>query len=149
MRVLDTVALILKKKSSDVWSVPSDATVYSVMQMMADKDVGALLVMENDELVGVVSERDYARKVALLGRSSNSTSVREIMSMPAITIGPECTIDEAMRLMVINRVRYLPVLCNNKILGIVSIGDLVNSITLAQDQRIEHLERYIVGQYPC
>jgi len=149
MRVLDTVALILKKKSSDVWSVPSDATVYFAMKMMADKDVGALLVMENNQLAGVVSERDYARKVILLGRSSKGTSVSKIMSTPPFIIGPECSIDDAMRLMVINRIRYLPVVCNNQILGIVSIGDLVNSITVAQDQRIEHLERYIVGQYPC
>ena len=122
MKVLDPVTLILDNKSSEIWSVPSDATVYSALKMMADKDVGALLVMENDQLVGLVSERDYSRKVILLGRSSKDTSVREIMATSLLTIRPDCNVDEAMRIMVTNRIRHLPVVCDGKTLGIISIG---------------------------
>ncbi len=94
MRVLDPVSCVLRKKGSEIWSVPSDATVYSAMQMMADKDVGALLVIDRGQLVGLVSERDYARKVVLLGRVSKDTPVSEIMVASPITIGPECSVDE-------------------------------------------------------
>ena len=149
MRVLDPVSFVLRKKGSDVWSVTSDATVYSAMQTMADKDVGALLVVDRGQLVGVVSERDYARKVILLGRGSKDTPVSEIMSAPPITITPECSVDEAMRLITTHRIRHLPVVCDEKILGIISIGDLVNWIAFAQDQTIEQLEHYIEGKYPC
>ena len=149
MTVDDPVSLVLgRKKSGDIWSVSSLATVYSALKMMADKDVGALLVMENDQLVGVVSERDYARKVILLGRGSKETQVREIMTSSPITIRPECTVDEAMRLVVTNRIRHLPVICDGKILGIISIGDLVNWMAFAQEERIQHLESYIQGNYP-
>jgi CBS domain-containing protein len=116
--------------------------------MMADKDVGALLVMENDQLVGVISERDYARKVILLGRGSRETSVHEIMTSSPMTIRPECNVDEAMRLMSTNRIRHLPVVSDGKIHGVISIGDLVNWIAFAQGERIQHLESYIEGKYP-
>jgi CBS domain-containing protein len=149
MRVLDPVLFILRKKGSDVCSLPPDATVYSAMQMMADKDIGALLVIDHDQLVGVVSERDYARKVILLGRGSKETLVSEIMVTSPTTISPDCSVDEAMRLMTTNRIRHLPVVCDGKILGVVSIGDLVNWIAFAQDQTIEQLEHYIEGKYPC
>jgi CBS domain-containing protein len=149
MRVLDPVSFVLRKKGSDIWSVPSDATVYSAMQMMADKDVGALLVIDRGQLVGLVSERDYARKVILLGRGSKDTPVSEIMVASPITIRPECSVDEAMRLITTNRIRHLPVVCDGKILGMISIGDLVNWIAFAQDQTIEQLEHYIEGKYPC
>lgn len=149
MRVLDPVSVVLRKKGYDIWSVPSDATVYSAMQMMADKDVGALLVIDQGQLVGLVSERDYARKVILLGRSSKDTPVSEIMVASPITIRPECSVDEAMRLITTNRIRHLPVVCDGKILGMISIGDLVNWIAFAQDQTIEQLEHYIEGKYPC
>jgi CBS domain-containing protein len=149
MRVLDSVSLVLRKKGCDIWSIPSDATVYAAMQMMADKDVGALLVIDHGQLVGLVSERDYARKVILLGRGSKETPVSEIMVASPITIGPECPVDEAMRLITTNRVRHLPVVCDGKILGMISIGDLVNWISFAQDQTIEQLEHYIEGKYPC
>ncbi|QEE28439.1 CBS domain-containing protein [Terriglobus albidus] len=148
MRVLDPVLFILRKKGSDVCSLSPDATVYSAMQMMADKDIGAVLVVDQDQLVGIVSERDYARKVILLGRGSKDTLVSEIMASP-ISISPDCSVDEAMRLMTTNRIRHLPVVCDGKILGIVSIGDLVNWIAFAQDQTIEQLEHYIEGKYPC
>jgi CBS domain-containing protein len=149
MRVLDPVSFVLRKKGDDIWSVPSDATVYSAMQMMADKDVGALLVIDQGQLVGLVSERDYARKVILLGRGSKDTPVSEIMVASPITIRPECSVDEAMRLITTNRIRHLPVVCDGKILGMISIGDLVNWIAFAQDQTIEQLEHYIEGKYPC
>jgi CBS domain-containing protein len=149
MRVFDPVVSILRKKGTEVWHVPSDATVYAAMKMMADKDVGALLVMDGERLAGVVSERDYARKVILQGRSSKETLVREIMSEPMITITPECSVDEAMRLITTNRIRHLPVVCDGKVHGVISIGDLVQWISFAQDQTIEHLENYIGGKYPC
>ena len=149
MRVVDPVSFILRKKGTDVWSVPSDATVYDAMQMMADKDVGALLIMDGSEFVGVVSERDYARKVILQGRSSKETSVREIATETLITITPECSVDEAMRLITTNRIRHLPVVCEGKVHGMISIGDLVQWISFAQDQTIEQLEHYIEGKYPC
>jgi CBS domain-containing protein len=147
MRVLDAVALVLRKKGSHIWSVPSDATVYSAIRMMAEYEVGALLVMENDRLLGVVSERDYARKVILMGRSSRRTAVSKIMGTPLLTISPECAIDEALRLMTANRIRYLPVLRNEKVLGIVSIGDLLTSIIVSDHQGSEDLEQYTEGQY--
>jgi CBS domain-containing protein len=149
MRVLDPVSLVLRKKGCDIWSIPSDATVYSAMHMMADKDVGALLVIDDGQLVGLVSERDYARKVILLGRGSKETPVSEIMVASPITIRPECPVEEAMRLITTNRIRHLPVVCDGKILGMISIGDLVNWMAFAQDQTIEHLEHYIEGKYPC
>jgi CBS domain-containing protein len=149
MKIFDPVALILRKKGNDIWSVPSDATVYSAMQTMADKNVGALLVIDNGQLVGIVSERDYARKVILQGRSSKDTPVREILTEPLITIRPECSVDEAMRLITTNRIRHLPVVCDGKVQGLISIGDLVQWIAFAQDQAIEQLEQYIQGKYPC
>jgi CBS domain-containing protein len=149
MRVLDPVSLVLRKKGFEMWSVPSDATVYSAMQIMADKNVGALLVIDQGRLVGLISERDYARKVVLLGRGSKETRVREIMTPSPMTIDPECSVDEAMRLITTNRIRHLPVVCAGDILGIISIGDLVNWIAFAQDQTIEQLEHYIEGKYPC
>ena len=149
MRVFDPVSFILHKKGTAVWSVPSDATVYDAMKMMADKDVGALLVMNGAKLVGVISERDYARKVILQGRSSKDTLVRDIATEEPITISPECSVEEAMRLITTNRIRHLPVLCDGKVHGMISIGDLVQWISFAQDQTIEQLEHYIEGKYPC
>ena len=149
MRVFDPVSFILCKKGTDIWSVPSDATVYDAMKMMADKDVGALLIMDGSQLAGIVSERDYARKVILQGRSSKDTLVRDIAAETLITIPPECSVDEAMRLITTNRIRHLPVVREGKILGMISIGDLVQWISFAQDQTIEQLEHYIEGKYPC
>ncbi|HSY71172.1 MAG TPA: CBS domain-containing protein [Alloacidobacterium sp.] len=149
MRVFDPVSFILCKKGTDIWSVPSDATVYDAMQMMADKDVGALLIMDGSQLVGVVSERDYARKVILQGRSSKETPVREIATETMTTIPPECSVDEAMRLITTHRIRHLPVVRDGKVHGMISIGDLVQWISFAQDQTIEQLEHYIEGKYPC
>jgi CBS domain-containing protein len=150
MRVLDPVSCVLRKKGSDVWSVHPDATVYDAMKLMADKNVGSVLVIDKDgQLVGSLSERDYARKIILLGRTSKDTFVREIMTEPLITIRPDCSVDEAMRLITTSRLRHLPVVLDGNIHGVISIGDLVQWISFAQDQTIEQLEHYIEGKYPC
>jgi CBS domain-containing protein len=149
MRVFDPVLFILRRKGTEVFHVRPSATVYDAMKLMADKDVGALLVMEGDHLEGILSERDYARKVILQGRSSKDTLVEDIMTEPMTTVTPDTSVDEAMRLMTNNRTRHLPVLCDGKVHGVVSIGDLVQWIAFCQDQTIEQLEHYIEGKYPC
>jgi CBS domain-containing protein len=149
MRVFDPVLFILRRKGTEVWSVPPTATVYDAMKEMADKDVGALLVMTGDHLEGILSERDYARKVILQGRSSKDTLVSDIMTEPMFTVRPDTSVDEAMRIMTTHRVRHLPVLCDDKVHGVISIGDLVQWISFAQDHAIEQLEHYIEGKYPC
>ena len=149
MRVFDPVLFILRKKGTETFHVSPTATVYDAMKMMAEKDVGALLVMEGDRLEGILSERDYARKIILQGRLSKDTLVRDIMTEPMTTITPDTSVDEAMRLMTNNRTRHLPVFCDGKVHGIISIGDLVQWISFAQDQTIEQLEHYIEGKYPC
>ena len=146
MRVLDSVSLLLRQKGSEVFSLPSDASVYSAIEMMADKKVGALLVVDDGWLVGIISERDYARKVILQGRASKDTFVRDIMTPNPIAIRCEHTVDEAMRTMTENRIRHLPVLnSRGEIAGVLSIGDLVNWIISSQDDAIAHLEHYITG----
>ncbi|MGC1294394.1 MAG: CBS domain-containing protein [Alloacidobacterium sp.] len=149
MKVCDPVSLILRKKGGEVWSVPSDTTVLAAMQVMADKEVGALLVVDDGHLHGIVSERDYARKVILMGRSSKETPVSEILTEPLITIAPDCSVDEAMRLITTHRIRHLPVVRDGELQGLISIGDLVQWIAFAQDQTIEDLSHYIEGKYPC
>ncbi len=142
------VSEILKHKGATVWSIPPEATVFEAIQFMADKNIGALLVMKEERLVGVVSERDYTRKVVLKGKSSKDTHVLEIISSPVITASPNHTVEECMRLMTGNRVRHLPVVEGEKVIGVVSIGDLVNWIISAQSVAINQLENYISGQYP-
>jgi len=149
MKVCDPVSLILRKKGMDIWSVPSDATVLTALKVMADKEVGALLVVDDGHLRGIVSERDYARKVVLMGRSSKNTPVSEILTEPLITISPDCSVDEAMRLVTTHRIRHLPVVQDGELQGLISIGDLVQWIAFAQDQTIETLSLYIEGKYPC
>ena len=149
MKVCDPVSLILRKKGGTVWSVPSDTTVYAAMEMMAEKEVGALLVVDDGRLHGIVSERDYARKVILMGRSSKETPVSEILTEPLLTIAPDCSVDEAMRLITTHRIRHLPVVRGEELIGLISIGDLVQWIAFAQDQTIEDLSHYIEGKYPC
>jgi CBS domain-containing protein len=146
MRVFDPVSILLRQKGSEVFSLPSDASVYSAIELMADKHVGALLVVDEGWLVGVISERDYARKVILKGRASKDTFVREIMTPSPITIHCDTTVDEAMRTMTDNRIRHLPVLnSRGQIAGVLSLGDLVNWIVSSQDETIAHLEHYIAG----
>jgi CBS domain-containing protein len=146
MKVLDRVSMVLRDKGGTIFSLPSDASVYSAIELMADKRVGALLVIDGTELVGVISERDYARKVILQGKASHDTFVREIMTPSPITIACDTTVDEAMRTMVDNRIRHLPVLNKDgSVAGVLSIGDLVKWIVTSQDETIEHLQHYIAG----
>jgi CBS domain-containing protein len=142
-----TISEILHVKGSNVWSVSPDTMVFDAIQMMADKNIGALLVIEKDKLVGILSERDYTRKVALKGKSSKQTPVKEILSGQLIAVAPDHTVEECMRLMTDHRIRHLPVLQNDRIVGVISIGDLVNWIISAQSTTIEQLQTYIAG-YP-
>ena len=148
MKAVDKIHLVLRLKGRQIWSISPTATVYEAIQRMADRSVGALLVMSEGRLDGIISERDYARKIILADRSSKQTQVREIMTRDVITITPEDTIEECMRLMTENRVRHLPVMEGDQVVGLVSIGDLVNWTITAQEETIIHLESYIVGKYP-
>jgi CBS domain-containing protein len=146
MEVLDRVSAILKQKGKAISFIASDVTVYEALETMADREIGALLVMDGDRLVGLLSERDYARKIILKGRASRDTKVAEIMNSPAITIRCDCSVQDAMRTMTERRVRHLPVIGNDgAVAGIVSIGDLVKWIITSQDQTIEQLQSYIAG----
>jgi CBS domain-containing protein len=148
MNFVDTIRFVLKEKGQNVWQVSPDACVYDAIEIMADKHAGALMVMSEGKLVGVLSERDYARKVILEGKSSKQTQVKEIMSSPAIFVTPEQTVEEGMRIMTDQHIRHLPVMEDGAILGVVSIGDLVKWIISAQQQTISQLNSYITSTYP-
>ena len=148
MTVSYTISSILQDKGAQVWTISPDATVFEAIELMADKNVGALLVMSGERLLGVMTERDYTRKVALHGKNSKETRVREIISNAYISASPFHTVEDCMRLMTHHRVRHLPVLEGDRVMGIVSIGDLVNWIISAQYETISQLENYIAGQYP-
>ncbi len=139
------IQTLLKKKGYDVWSIAPDASVYDAIHLMAEKAVGALIVMDGQKLVGVISERDYARKIILEGRSSENTKISEIMSSEVITTGPDNKIEECMAIMTERRIRHLPVLDGNEVLGVISLGDLVKYIIAEQQFVIEQMERYING----
>ena len=149
MEVTGTVSRILERKGSSVWSIAPEAMVYDAIKLMAQKNVGALMVLENNALIGIISERDYTRKVILQGKSSKETPVGEIMTKELVTAEPNDNIAECMRVMTERRVRHLPVLEGSKIIGIVSIGDLLKWVISAQDAAIDHLEKYITGSYPA
>lgn len=136
---------LLDAKGRDVYAVPASASVLDAIRQMAERHIGALLVIEEGKLIGIVSERDYARKVVLMGRSSTTTAVREIMSAPVITASPGQTVDAAMRAMTNHRIRHLPVVREGRVLGVVSIGDLVKSVIEEQRHTIEDLQSYIQG----
>jgi CBS domain-containing protein len=148
MHIPGTIDSLLQQKNHALWSVSPDATVFDAIQLMSDKNIGALPVMRGGELVGMFSERDYTRKVILKGKSSKSTAVREIISTPIISVGPNHTVEECMRLMTEHRVRHLPVLDGDKLVGLVSIGDLVNWTISAQNVALTQMEDYISGKYP-
>lgn len=146
---MKTVKDILRAKGHDIWSITPDATVFDALTKMAHKNVGALTVMEGDQLVGIISERDYARKVILQGKTSRTTAVREIMSSPVICVRPQQTVEESMALLTGRRIRHLPVIEDNRVIGMISIGDLVKAIISEQQFIIEQLENYISGaHYP-
>lgn len=146
--MVESVHLILKNKGSQIWSLTPDATVYEAIVMMSEKNVGALLVVSEGKLVGIISERDYARKVILQGKSSIETLVEEIMTSPVIAVTPGHTVDECMQIMTSNHIRHLPVLEGEKLVGAISIGDLVKAIISTQADTIQHLDNYITGKYP-
>jgi len=148
IKMSGTSGSVLKRKGSEVWFVTPDQTVYEAIERMADKAVGALLVISDGKLVGIISERDYARKVILKGRSSRTTLVKEIMTSPVIFVTPDRAVDECMHIMTINRIRHLPIVENAKVLGVVSIGDLVKWVVSEQEETIEHLQNYISAKYP-
>lgn len=137
---------ILQEKGSEVYSIPPHATVYETLQMMADKNVGALLVMQDDAVAGIISERDYARKVVLKGKFSKDVPVSEIMSSHILRIDPDQDIETCMELMSDKRVRHLPVFENNRVVGIISIGDIVKAIIEHKEETIAQLENYIRGK---
>lgn len=148
MENITTVDVILKSKGQAIWSVTPQTLVYDALKLMADKNIGALLVMEQERLVGIVSERDYARKVALLGRTSKTLPVRDILTEAVHTVTRHSTIRECMQKMTDKRVRHLPVLEGEKVVGIISIGDVMNWLTSAQRAAIDQLQAYIAGGYP-
>ena len=142
----ETVASILKNKGGAIWSVDHKSTVYEAIALMAEKSVGALLVLSEGRLVGIISERDYARKVILQGRSSSDTRVEEIMTGSVVTVGPGHSIEECMKIITERRIRHLPVVDGDNLLGMISIGDLVNAIIADQVETIHHLHTYISGR---
>ncbi len=145
MNTAITVGQVLRKKGYGYHGIGPAATAYDALEVMAEKNVGALLVVDGRQLIGVFSERDYARKVILRGRSSKNTTVREVMTGTPITVDPAMTLRDCMVLMTHNRVRHLPVLDNDVLLGVVSIGDVVNAIISEQESTIEELQEYIAG----
>ena len=148
MKLVDTVESVLKHKGKEVWSVSPASSVYDAIEMMSEKHVGALLVLSGAKLEGIISERDYARKVILKGKSSKQTQVQEIMTSPVISATPRHTVDECMRTMTRHRIRHLPVVEDDQIAGVVSIGDMVKWIISAHEETIDQLHGYISGKYP-
>ena len=142
---MNSIKQLLQDKGSDVWKVTPDTSVFDALELMSEKNVGALLVLEADKLVGIFSERDYARKVILKGKASKDTPVKEIMSTKVLYIGPDQSIEECMALMTDKRIRHLPVLAGDELLGVISIGDVVKVIISDQQITIHWLEKYISG----
>ena len=140
---MTTLKMLLKDKGHDVWSVHQDDTVLDAIKMLAEKDIGALIVIKDDKPVGIFTERDYARNVYLKGKSSLDTAVRDVMVAPVICVKPDQTVDECMALMTAKRFRHLPIMDGDELVGMVSIGDLVKSVIAEQQFTIEQMEQYI------
>jgi CBS domain-containing protein len=149
MELLDTVETVMGKKKAGVWTIAPDATVYEALVIMAEKEIGSLLVMSNGRLVGIISERDYARKIILMGRSSKETTVAEVMASEPVTVSPRDTVSACMERMTDHRRRHLPVVDGDHVIGVLSIGDLVNWIVQSHEQTIQQLHGYIAGAYPA
>ena len=146
---METVRSMLRHKGSEIFSLAPEATVYEAVAMMADKSVGALLVLSAGKLAGIVSERDYARKVILKGKHSHEIQVKEIMTSPVFTVSPSHSVEDCMRVITAHRIRHLPVMEGDALLGIISIGDVVRSIISTQAHAIDQLSGYIEGRYPA
>ena len=142
---MKTVKQLLQAKVADIWTIMPDAKVYDALALMADKNIGALLVVDAGRLVGIFSERDYARKVVLHGKSSRETPVREIMTTRVVYVRPEQTIEDCMALMTDKRIRHLPVIDGERVMGVISIGDVVKAVISEQEFMIEQLANYIAG----
>ena len=148
MKTTGTIGNILHHKGRKVWSIAPEATVFDAIKLLADQNVGALLVMAGEKLVGIFSERDYTRKVVLKGRSSRETKVGEITTAVVVSVTENHSVEDCMRLMTEHRIRHLPVLEGEKVVGVVSIGDLVNWTIHSQSAALEQMQSYISGGYP-
>ena len=148
MEIATAAGTLLQHKGREMWTIPADATVFDAIHLMSEKNVGALPVMDCGRLVGIVSERDYMSKVILKGKASKETPVRDIMTADMVTVSPQQSISECMKIITEHRIRHLPVVDGGELIGIVSIGDLVKWIIATQRTTIEQLEKYIGGGYP-
>lgn len=149
MVITDPISSVLRHKEGPLWTIGPETTVYDAIREMADRDIGCMIVLDGEKLLGVITERDYTRGVILKKRTSRETAVREIMSVDPVSVTPQDTVEHCMKLMTERRIRHIPVLKGGKVVGIVSIGDLVKWTISAQGAMIDQLENFIKGSYPA